>query len=273
MNQKLNFSLIIFSIIFVISVNLCDAGKPPKHDKDKHSGSFKNDQQQHDHKNLTVFHKNHTAIHNSNGDHALHNNTQPGWSMPNNQNQQHTAENTQGYAIQPHPHVHPDQTHQYYQHTRSDQSHNAGPSALGAGMGGLAVGAVGGYLLSNALNSDDSDEKNNDTTITETTLTTLAQVTGSSTVPEGSTVSENSSMPGSSTESTSVATAESTLPVLEVKLGNLSVTSEISPSTTEKPTGSESSSTTPVETLKLVLFLILFSSTVHQITDCLYFIF
>lgn len=73
---------------------------------------------------------------------------------------------------------------------------SSGPSAMGAGLGGLALGAIGGaaggYLISNALNSGDKvEEKATETAaITETILTTLAQELNVTTtaVPDNSTL-------------------------------------------------------------------------------------
>lgn len=221
-NGKLNFLLVLLCIFLVIGFNHCDAGK----DKDKHKQkpkheptTRKNATQHHHHQNATAHHhQNHTTPHHSAGDTPSHDSNPPpiGWSLHNNQNQPPPAANPHGYAVQHHNPAHPDQSHQSPQQPHSPQAQHhsqqaqpqpvpnqdSGPSALGAGIGGLALGALGGaaggYLLSNALNSNDkSEEKASESAtelITETTLSTLPSSVQdlNATTVEGSTAAASS---------------------------------------------------------------------------------
>lgn len=120
---------------------------------------------------------------------------------PHSQNPQHAP----GQPLQPHPDHHAPQT-------QVTQPQSSGPSALGAGLGGLALGAIGGaaggYFLSEALNSGDKDEKHSEadtTLLTETTLTTLAAA-ASPTVISETVASEAISVPSIEVTQVTVAT-------------------------------------------------------------------
>lgn len=204
-NEKQKGLFIFACILLVISIDLCRADKNKhKHDKNKppkHENKNENHQQHHK-KNSTVdHHQNHTASHHASGNHSSHDGHAPdiGWSLHNNPGQPAPAGNPHGYAVQHHNPGHVDQSHQGHhqqppqQVAHPNQGHHeqppqqvtqpqgSGPSALGAGIGGLALGALGGaaggYFLSNALNKDDKDEEkhadNETTLITETTLAAL----------------------------------------------------------------------------------------------------
>lgn len=210
-NENLNRVLIAVCITFLIFCDQCDGEKdknkhkPPKHDPKNN----KNDQQQHKH-STTGHHSNHTVSHNSTGGHAPDgpNPNNIGWSLHNDVGHSPNP-NPHGYALQPHNQGHPDQSHAGAHHSPPQQPHPdqsyASPnpvaqtqgsgSAIGAGLGGLALGAIGGaaggYFLSNALNSDGKAEEA--TTVSETTLTSLAAELNATTVEVASTVAENSS--------------------------------------------------------------------------------
>lgn len=167
-----SFLLISVSIIFAVTV--IDASK----DNKKHDKKHKDDNKHH--KNSTVSHNhNHTSAHVPSTDQTAHNNPPPavGWSLHNNPNQP-PAGNPHGYAVQHHDPNQGAQPHHVPQQTVAQQPQNSGPSALGSGIGGLAIGAIGGaaggYLLSNALNSDKSEEKKDEETTVISETATLA---------------------------------------------------------------------------------------------------
>jgi len=237
-NGKLNFFLVVLCLTIVIGFNQCDAGKDKdkhkhkqKHEPDNHKNANNNQQQQHQHqKNSTAHHhQNDTSVHDSAAA-APHPDNNPlpiGWSMHSNPNQPHPPANPHGYAVQqPHP-LHPDQPHPAPQQPHSPQgqpapNQDSGSSALASGVGGFALGALGGaaggYLLSNALNSDDkAEEKATEAElITETTLPSLPV-----SVVQETTVAASSDAVPSSIAETSPVVVETTPPALIVTSENV----------------------------------------------------
>lgn len=235
---KKNF-LIVFWILLISSVNLCD-GKDKKHDKHKHKNEShhkdESKQQQSQQKNSTVSHQNnHTAAHNASDDHAI------GWSLHNNPNQPAHESNPHGYAVQHHDSSHGVQPNYGSQYPIAQQPQatpqSSGPSALASGLGGMALGAVGGaaggYLLSKALDSDKSSEDTKDEATTEISETTLAALT------ESSTIAAELSSPIIAAETTKIA-AEASPSIIPIESSSISAetsatseSSSISESTNE----------------------------------------
>lgn len=238
-NGKLNFLLFVFCIFIVVGINQCDAGK----DKDKHKQKSKHEST--NHRNATHHHHNATAHHAQNHTAPLNiadnsanpaNNPPPlGWSLHNNPNQPHPAPNPNGYSLQHHSPSHPDQSNPTPQQphpipqqphpsqTQPAPSQDSGPSALGAGIGGLALGALGGaaggYFLSNALNSNEKSDEAPTSVVTEIVTETML-----------------SSLPSSVAQDLSSTVVESSteLPLVESSATNgVETTSQISISTTE----------------------------------------
>ncbi|CRL02703.1 CLUMA_CG015790, isoform B [Clunio marinus] len=222
--KKFQLFLVVFFISFSICIHQCEGKDKHKNDKQKHSDDHrKNDHQhQNNHKNSTTgHHTNHTSSHNSNDDksHQHNNASHIGWSLhtPNGQ-QKPPPGNPNGYALHHHESSHDSQHHPTHHQTHanphhSTQSHDqpssavnhqqpqdTGASPLASGLGGFALGAVGGaaggYLLSNALNSDDGDgekhsENESTTIVNETTLSAILTQDVNITQADGVTTASN----------------------------------------------------------------------------------
>ncbi|KAG5675908.1 hypothetical protein PVAND_005767 [Polypedilum vanderplanki] len=198
-------ALILLITFFVLNSH---AGKnDKKHDKQKVTKPSSNHHNRnttpshHNHQNSTNLHQNHTSSHqshqNQSDSHAV-NPENIGWSLNSNNQAQH-HNNPNGYALhshegshhsqhsQMHPQHHDIQSSHQHQQIQPVQQQNQGSgiggTLLGAGVG-MASGALGGYLLANALNSGGSAEKisEHQTTIEAETTIQNAIATDQSTI-------------------------------------------------------------------------------------------
>ena len=129
-----------------------DKPKIPTENKTNQHQTHKNSTLSHDNKNHTSINANHTVPNQNNmfiqnEQQAAHNPSNTGWSLNQNQAQQH-QNNPNGYVMQSHDNSHStSQLHQQNTNIQPQQqqqgSSNFGGIALGA-VGGLASGAVGG---------------------------------------------------------------------------------------------------------------------------------
>lgn len=250
-NGSVKRFLIVICISLVIGANLCDAGKDnKKHDKHKHKQESNHKDENKHHKNSTTgHHHNHTSAHVPSHDETAHNNPQPdiGWSLHNNPNHPPPASNPHGYAVQHHDSGHGAPSNHGPQQPVAGQSQvpseSSGPSALASGMGGMALGAIGGaaggYMLSNALNSGKSGEKKDEEETTIISETTLAALVDTSTV---SVVAESTSVPSDASESSSTLSEATKVAEEVVSMGAQKAPAEVV--TAQSETTTEWQSTT-----------------------------
>lgn len=179
--------IIIFSLAVILLMTNFVSAKPPK----SASSSTKSTNQNNQSKNSTVAHDHHhhknSTHHHGHQQHQNHSAPNPeiGWSLHNNDPHHHKP------AAESSPHLAMDQSHHSHNpavnHPGPSQTAHAhapasapvpetgsGSSALAAGLGGAALGAIGGaaggYLLSNALNNNEKSEE----TVSTATETTIA---------------------------------------------------------------------------------------------------